>query len=398
MEQLYEIFEIKLRGVKLNFRRFAFDKIDWSNRLLSIFGARGAGKTTLVLQYIKQQFKTSSNLVLYADVNHLYFAEHTLLDLADEFYKKGGKYLFLDEIHKYPNWSVEIKQIYDTYHDLNVVITGSSILEILKGEADLSRRVVSYLLPGMSFREFLELDQGIVFDPFSFETLLAEHRQIAQLITQELRPLEFFDNYLKFGYYPYFIENKDAYSGKLINTANLILEVDLPAATNIDFQSINKLRKLLSVVSSSAPFTPNTNKLAMLIEVSRPTLIRFFGLLEKAQLIALLYSSTHGLNSLAKPEKIYLNNTNLMFTLAKQAANEGTIRETFFLSQMKHLHDVTLAQKGDFLVDDKYIFEIGGKNKTFKQIAGIENSWIVSDDIETGFENKIPLWLFGFLY
>lgn len=398
MEQLYEVFDIKLRGVTLKFKRFFFDKIDWSNCLISIIGARGVGKTTLVLQYIKQQFKTSSNLVLYADVNHFYFTEHTLLDLADEFYKKGGKFLFLDEIHKYQNWSVEIKQIYDTYYDLNVVITGSSILEIIKGEADLSRRVVSYLLPGMSFREYLELDHGLVFESFSFETILTEHRQIAQLITQQFRPLEFFDDYLKFGYYPYFIENKVAYSGKLLNTVNLILEVDMPAASNIDFQSINKLKKLLSVVSSSAPFIPNTNKLAMLIEVSRPTLIRFFGLLEKAQLIGLLYSSAHGLKSLAKPEKIYLNNTNLIYTLARQVANEGTIRETFFLNQIKHLHDVTLAKKGDFLINEKYVFEVGGRNKTFQQIAGIENSWIVSDDIETGFEHKIPLWLFGFLY
>jgi predicted AAA+ superfamily ATPase len=398
MEQLYALFDIKLRGVTLKFRRFIFDKIDWNNRLISIIGARGVGKTTLVLQYIKQQFKISSNLVLYADVNHLYFAERTLLELADDFHKKGGKYLFLDEIHKYPNWSVEIKQIYDTYYDLNVVITGSSILEILKGEADLSRRVVSYLMPGMSFREYLELDHGFVFEPFSLETILAEHRQIAQLITQEFRPLEFFDNYLKYGYYPYFIENKNAYSGKLLNTVNLILEVDMPAATSIDFQSINKLKKLLSVVSSSAPFIPNTNKLATLVEVSRPTLIRFFGLLEKAQLIGLLYSSAHGLKSLAKPEKIYLNNTNLMYTFARQIANEGTIRETFFLNQIKQLHDVTLAKKGDFEVDDKYVFEVGGKNKIFQQIAGLENSWIVSDDIETGFEHKIPLWLFGFLY
>ena len=293
---------------------------------------------------------------------------------------------------------IHIKQIYDTYADLNIIITGSSILEIKKGEADLSRRVVSYLLPGLSFREFLELNNNLKFDTISLQSILHNHLEFSHIITEETRPLEYFDDYLKYGYYPYFTEGKEAYPEKLHSTINLILEVDIPAVESIDFINIQKLKKLLSVISQSTPFKPNTHKLALLTEVSRPTLIRFFSLLEKAQLLSLLQASTKGIHKMAKPDKIFLNNTNLMYTLAPGNPDKGTMRETFFYNQLKYWHKVELPKAGDFIVDDHYIFEVGGRNKTKAQIAGIENAWIVADDIETGFDKKIPLWVFGFMY
>ncbi len=398
MDQLYEIFGIKLRSVSLDFTRFLYDRINWNNRLISILGARGSGKTTLVLQYIRRKFKVPSNEVLYADVNHIYFSKNTLLDLADRFYNAGGKFLFLDEIHKYANWSVEIKQIYDTYKTLHVVFTGSSILEIKKGEADLSRRVVSYLLPGLSFREFLDLDQGLRFDAVTWEELMVHPVEAAFAVTSRIKPLAFFNDYLRYGYYPFFTEGKREYPEKLMQTIELILEVDLPAVETIDFAQIQKMKKLLAIISESFPFKPNTLKLSEMIGVSRPTLIRFFFMLNRAQLLMLLQSTTKGVRKLGKPDKIYLNNTNLMYALAPGQVNRGNLRETFFLNQAGQGHGVTLPKSGDFLVDGRYLFEVGGKNKTRKQIAGLPNAFVVKDDIETGAPGVLPLWLFGFLY
>ncbi|NCC74562.1 MAG: AAA family ATPase [Sphingobacteriia bacterium] len=398
MERLYEIFDLKLRHIPEEFSRSLLSNINWNHRLISLLGARGTGKTTLVLQHIKRNFQTPGKEVLYADVNHIFFNTSTLIDLADQFYKKGGKYLFLDEIHKYPNWSVELKQIYDTYTDLHVVITGSSILEIEKGEADMSRRAVKRFLPGMSFREFLELDQGIHFNPITFEDILNHHQEIANEIAARIRPLKYFNDYLQYGYYPYFIEGKEVYFEKLLSTINLILETDIPVAEKIDFYTIIKIKKLLSIIATSVPFKPNTEKLSAITKVSRPTLIKLFNLLQRAQLILMLQSSTKGIQKMAKPEKLYLNNPNLMYALAPANADKGTLRETFFLNQLQDNHKVELPRAGDFIVDDTYTFEVGGKNKTPRQLSGIQNAFVVADDIETGFEHKIPLWLIGLLY
>lgn len=398
MQELFEIFDIKLRSVQMRFKRFLFHEIDWNNRMIAIQGARGSGKTTLLLQHIKSKFSRTGNSVLYVDVNHFYFTQNTLIDLADSFYKQGGSYLFLDEIHKYQNWSIELKQIYDTYHELQIIFTGSSILELQKGEADLSRRMISYFLPGLSFREYLEFNHQLKYEKLSLESLRENHWGFSQEINGDIRPLELFTNYLKQGYYPYFKENISSYNEKLINTINLIIEVDLPAVERIDFSNIQKIKKLLSIISQSVPFKPNTKKLAEMIGVSRPTLIRFFQMLHKAQLISLLQSSTKGVQKMAKPDKIYLNNSNLMYALGGDLSNIGNIRESFFYSQVSVKHQLSLPKSGDFLVDSKYTFEVGGKNKTSKQIEGIENAYIVKDDIETGYNHIIPLWLFGFLY
>lgn len=398
MERLFEIFDQKIRYVPSDFSRFLKNRINWSHRLISITGARGAGKTTLLLQHIAENFTVPSKEVLYADISHFYFSSNTILDLADEFYKKGGKYLFLDEIHRYAGWANEIKQAYDTYADLHIIFTGSSILEIDKGGADLSRRVVRYFLPGLSFREYIFIEQNIKFDALDLIQILKEHRVISNQILQKIKPLSMFSDYLRYGYYPYFTEGKDVYSEKLLNTINQILEVDLPYSVNIDYTSVRKLKKLLSIISESVPFKPNLNKISILTEVSRPTLSRLFELLERAQLINSLQNSVDGIRQLGKIDKIYLNNTNLMHVLAKDNPDKGNARETFFLNQLYNNHRVELPVSGDFKVDDKWIFEIGGKNKNGKQIINLSDAFIVADDIETGYENKIPLWLFGFLY
>jgi predicted AAA+ superfamily ATPase len=366
--------------------------------MISILGARGVGKTTLILQYIKQEFGAPSNKVLFADVNHIYFSQNSLIDFADSFYKQGGKYLFLDEIHKYQNWSNELKQIFDTYADLHIVFTGSSILEIQKGEADLSRRLVSYFLPGLSFREYLEFNHNLSFSIVNLPEILSDHMAFSFDINNQIRPLEYFHEYLKHGYYPYFKENKKSYYEKLLNTINLILEVDLPAADKIDFSNIQKLKQLLAIVSQSVPFKPNTQKLSTLIGVSRPTLVRFFHLLDRAQLLSTLRASTKGIQQMAKPDKIYLNNTNLIYALAGITSDIGNIRKSFFMNQLSYQHQISLPKTGDFLVNQKYLFEVGGKNKAQKQIAGIDNAFIVKDHIESGRSNIIPLWIFGFLY
>jgi len=318
MERLFEVFDQKLRHVPKDFSRFLKNLINWNHRLISITGARGAGKTTLILQHIVEDFTVPSKEVLYADVSHFYFSSNTILDLADEFYKKGGKYLFLDEIHRYAGWANEIKQAYDTYADLHIVFTGSSILEIDKGGADLSRRVVRYFLPGLSFREFIYIERSIEFEAFGLDQIVKDHRAVALQILQKIKPLAMFSDYLRYGYYPYFIEGKDVYSEKLLNTINQILEVDLPYSVNIDYSSVRKLKKLLSIISESVPFKPNLNKISILTEVSRPTLSRLFELLERAQLINNLQNSVDGIRQMGKIDKIYLNNSNLMHVLAKE--------------------------------------------------------------------------------
>jgi uncharacterized protein len=399
MEELFEIFAIKLRNVPMQFTRSLAGRINWNHRLICVLGARGVGKTTLLLQHIKNSYARPSKEVLYVDVSHIYFTNNSLIDLADQFYKMGGKYLYLDEIHKYPRWSSEIKQIHDTYAELNLVITGSSILEIEKGEADLSRRMVRYFLFGLSFREYLLFTGALDFAPFDMVELVENHTGIAEKITSKIRPLAFFEQYLSSGYYPYFIEGTDVYHEKLRFTINQVIDTDVPAAEPIDFHTLSKMKKLLYVISSTVPFKPNTQKLADLLAVSRPTLLKLFDLLSRAQLIQTLNAATKGLHLLAKPEKIYLNNPNLMFAFSPTNADTGTIRETFFMNQLLNSgHVLHIPNKGDFLVDNTYVFEVGGRKKSIKQIEDISLAWVAADGIEIGINQRIPLWMFGFLY
>lgn len=397
MEDLIALQEQFLQEIP-NKKRYLLDQIDWSNRLIGIKGARGSGKTTIMLQYIKDKLEKDAE-PLYASLDNLYFLENTLISLAKEFVLKGGTHLFLDEVHKYPNWSRELKLIYDQFPKLKTVFTSSSILEIYKGESDLSRRAVSYHLKELSFREFLYFEKSILLPKIELSELLKNHKEIARHVKQETGTvIKYFNEYLNYGAYPYYIENKASYLQKLSQTITLILEVDLNAVENITYQDSRKIKKLLVAIAQSAPFTPNIKKLSERLGVQRAFLINALRFLDRADLVMELYKPTKGIGAFTKPEKLYLNNTNLVYVLGKQNAEVGTLRETFFANQMKHLYEIHLAEKGDFIVDRTYTFEIGGKGKTSKQIQGVENSFVVRDDMEVGNLNVIPLYLFGFLY
>jgi len=398
MEKLFQFSASRINQVDTSFKRYLWDEINWGNRLIAITGARGVGKTTLLLQYIRENLNDVTDEVIYANMDDLYFSRNSLIDFADEFVKKGGRYLFLDEVHKYKNWSQELKNIYDYFPDLKTVVTGSSALDIYKGEADLSRRAILYRMHGLSFREFIALKYSHQFPVLKLEDILNNSSKIIPEILRTIKPLKIFGEYLQYGYYPFFMEGEPEFQLRLKQTVNHLLDSDLPSVEKIDFNAVHYLRKLISILAEIVPYKPNTVKLSQQVGISRETLLRYLYLLEKADLLILLQTSTYGISKMNKPEKIYLNNPNLVNTLADIQSNQGTLRETFFLNQLQVHHRVNWSDKGDFLIDNKYTFEIGGKNKTRKQITGVEDAWVAADDIEYVQQNKIPLWLFGFLY
>ncbi len=397
MEELVLRSQAKVRRVSLSFKRYLLTQIKWDNRLIAIKGARGSGKTTLLLQYMATELPADGS-ALYVAMDELFFTKNTMYELADDFSKSGGKHLFLDEVHKYPNWSREIKLIYDNVPDLKVVFTSSSILEIYAGESDLSRRSVSYLLNELSLREFIALEKGITFAAYSLDDILKNHVEISSTINNKIKPIELFKKYTQYGAYPYFIEDKESYQQRLLQTVNLIIDVDLNAVEYMSYDMLVKIKKLLHAIATSVPFTPNISRLSEKTNISRGNLVKALHLLERARLIHQLNKHTKGIGKLTKPEKIFLNNTNLLKALANKNWNIGTIRETFFINQLKATEQVNIATKSDFLVNEKYVFEVCGKNKTKKQIQGIKNAYLVKDNIEYGIGNTIPLWLFGFLY
>ena len=398
MENLYKTFYQLLNRTNFDFVRYLYPKVRWNNRLIAITGARGAGKTTMILQHIKKTFGDAPKVALYVSLDNIYFSNNRLLDFAHDFDKMGGKYLFLDEVHKYDNWSIELKNIYDSLPDLNVVFTGSSMLEIYKGKADFSRRVAHYTLNGLSFREFLLLEKGVDFSAFNLEDLLENHITIASHINKKIKPLPLFQQYLKEGYYPYYKEDSEIYSDRLLHTVNMVLETDLPSIENIEVQTIKKIKQLLFIIAQRVPFTPNIKELSEILEVSRKSLLTYLIYLEKAQLVGLLQQDVSGLKTLTKPEKIYLDNSNLAFALESERPDIGNIRETFFFNQLKTVSKVISGGKPDFKINNKYSIEVGGKNKGHEQIMGIQNAYLALDNLEYGFLNKIPLWLFGMLY
>jgi predicted AAA+ superfamily ATPase len=396
MESLFTKSIAKINRFKPLFERYLFGQINWSNQLISVQGARGIGKTTLLLQYAKQ-LQAAKKVVVYVSMDDLYFLEHDLYGFAAFFEKQGGAYLLLDEVHKYPQWSREIKLIYDDFPDLHVVFTSSSILEVYKSESDLSRRSVNYILKELSFREYLGLSK-VNIPSYTLEEIMNKHTEIAADLMREIRPLKYFQDFLSHGAYPYFLEGVDSYHQKVKNTIDLIIEVDLHAVEDLDYGLLVKLKKLLLLIAQSVPFTINISKMSELIGVSRNTLLHALQLLERARLIQQVNKPNKGIGILTKPEKIYLNNTNLAVTLSPQNNNVGNNRETFFVNQLNGLYPIHLAEKGDFLVNEKYTFEVGGKNKKQVQIQEVSDAFIVKDDIEIGVGNVIPLYLFGLLY
>ena len=398
MEKLIELCRKKMTGPLPVFERELERKINWNARLISVRGSRGTGKTTLFLQHIKKTFSNNLNKVLYVNLDNVYFSNNTLVELAEKFASRGGTHLFIDEVHKYENWSKEIKNLYDDFPELHIAFTGSSLLEILNGRADLSRRTFVYELTGLSFREYLSLIKAHDFPIFTLEEILKNNEQISAEIASKIKPFEFFDDYLSFGYYPYFLEGKDDYFNRLNETLNMILEVELPMLRGLEIAYIPRIKKLLAVIGESAPFIPNITQLAAKIGISRQTLLIYLKYLEDAKLINQLYKKSRGLSVLEKPEKILMENTNLIELFNGENANTGSRRETFVLNQLLHSHKVDFSEESDFFVDSKYTFKVGGKNKKRKQIQEIPDSYIIADDIEFGTDRRIPIWLLGFMY
>ena len=399
MNQLIESFEKKIAITKTDFVRNLSDEINWDARLIGIKGARGVGKTTLLLQYIKIKLANQLDQVLYVSLDNVWFNNHSLIELAHTFEQKGGKYLFLDEVHKYPQWSQEIKNIYDDFPNLKIVFTGSSLLEILNARADLSRRAIVYHLQGLSFREFIAMETGIVFPVIeSLQNLLSQHTNIAREINVKIKIFKHFEDYLKYGYYPFYQEQKDLYYVRLGEVLNMMLEIELPLLRKVDIAYINKIKQLLSILAESVPFMPNVSKLSDKIGINRNTLLTYLHFLDEINLTKNLFKQNLGISTLQKPTKIYLENTNLMYLLSRENSNIGNVRETFFANQVGCNHSLNYTEKGDFLVDEKYTFEVGGKNKTNHQIKEVNESYVALDDVTIGRDNKIPLWMFGFLY
>ncbi|MDY0140461.1 MAG: AAA family ATPase [Bacteroidales bacterium] len=395
MESLLQKSNRKIQNTPLKFKRYLFNQINFENRQISIIGARGTGKTTIILQIAATR---KDIMTLYVALDDLFFTNSTMYGLAEEFVKHGGKLLLFDEVHKYPGWSRELKLIYDDFPELNVIFTSPSILDVYKGESDLSRRTTSYVLKEMSFREYMMLYENISLPQISLENLLKEHESISLDLLKIIKPIKHFSSYLKYGAYPFYNGNSNEYYQQLKNIINLILEVDLPAVTSLDYNNIAKIKRLLYVLSVNVPFTPNISKLSEKVGLSRNATVEALQLLDKAELIHILYKHTKSISILNKPDKIWLNNPNLSFALSNGEPDKGSLRESFFISQLSVLHNLSLIEKGDFIVDNKYVFEIGGKNKTQKQIKNLQNAFIVKDDIEIGVLNIIPLWMIGMLY
>lgn len=389
MEQLFEYFKRKLHDTPTELIRYKYEEIEWGGHAFGLVGPRGVGKSTMLLQHIKTQLKAKDTLYVSAD--HLYFTSHTLVELADRFYKMGGKHLFIDEIHKYDGWSTEVKQIFDSYSDLQLVISGSSILEITKGMADLSRRVPIYEMQGLSFREYLHLFHSIKMDVVKMEKLLQHEYDIPGIE----HPLPLFHDYLRRGYYPF--GSDAAYDIELMQVVVQTMESDIPLYLNTNVSVGRKLKQLLMVVAESVPFKPVMQKLADVTSINRNYIQDYLMYMERAGMIAQLRDAVGGIRGLGKIEKVYLDNTNLIYVLAPKRADIGNIRETFFMNQMRVIGDVRCSPVSDFLVDDM-TFEIGGRKKGQKQISEVSNGYIVKDDIETGYANVIPLWAFGLLY
>ena len=397
MEVLKQKFYNKYALTQISNVRSFINSIDWTNRFIGIKGSRGIGKTTLILQYLKMNYKTD-NKVLYVSLDDLYFVENSLYSLADDFHKKGGELLAIDEVHRYSNWAIELKNIYDDMPNLKVIFTGSSLLHLQKAKADLSRRAVMYDMPGLSLREFLIFETGKTFKVYSLSEILDNHIEIAIEIITQLKPLAYFDKYLNYGYYPFYKENLKSFHSKLDSTVLTVLEVDIPQFALIQTGNIIYLKKLLAIISNSVPFKPNLKSLSERTGISLNTMKIYLKLLNDADLLQMLYVQDKGINSLNKPEKIYLNNPNLMNNRGDRNVNIGNLRETFFYNQVKINNIVNAAKQTDFIVNNKYTFEIGGKNKKQKQIEGIGNAYVVKDNIEIGSDNIIPLWIFGFMY
>jgi len=400
MESLIKRHLNRMQTVNLDFVRSLMDEIDWNERLLMIKGQKGVGKTTLMTQRILQMFgPTNTTEVLYVSLDNIYFGTHKLLDFIEQFHAQGGKYLFLDEVHKYKGWSLEVKNAYDEFTDLHMVLSGSSLINLSDGEADLSRRCISYTMLGLSFREYLQMFHQKDFRRRTLQEILTDGNSICAEVNAQVRPLPLFSEYLRYGYYPFLKESQSNYYVRIENIVNTTIEVELPQLRKLDIGNIRKMKSLLGILSSNVPYALDTVKLSKMAELSRITLLQYLQNLSEARLIQLLYSDVTNVKRLQKPDKIYMENPNMLHALATTQVNEGTEREVFFINQLSAKHIVEYSKtSADFTIDHQYTIEVGSRSKDGKQIAGVTNGYIASADEEYVLGNKIPLWLFGFLY
>lgn len=391
MEFLYNIHASLLESPVQFIGRQLRDQIDWNHRLICIKGFRGIGKTSFILDYIRNEFGNDRS-VLYLNLNNFYFTKRKLYSFADEFFKRGGQVLFLDQINKYPDWSADLRKCYDEIPGLKIVFTASPVLRVSDENPDLYGKVKIYYLDGLSFREYLQYKTGITFPVFTFQQILDDHISLSKSIISDVKPLAFFSDYLKNGYYPYFIDNQGFFENVLLKNVNLALEIDIPYINQVDLKYLSKLRKLLYLISSETPFSPNVSKLAASIQTSRATVMNYLKYLRNARLIHLIYQNG-GEDEAKKPAKVFMHNTNLIYAIIPDKINSENLRHTFFLNQLAGRHDVKSSPIADFLVDHAYHFIVGGRKTDSK-----EGIFAAADMIEVGEGNKIPLWLFGFLY
>jgi predicted AAA+ superfamily ATPase len=373
-------------------KRLIYDDIHWDERLILLLGYRGVGKTTLMLQRLREFGEKG----IYFSMDDLYFETNRLVTVVEELYTLGYRAFFIDEVHRYSFWSKDLKQLYDDYEDIHLVATGSSILEVAKGQGDLSRRAIVHQLQGLTFREYLQFEKKLKLSPIDLETILEHHHEISADLSEQFSLKKDFNNYLKNGYFPFYKENKSVYFQKLSETINLVIDIDIAPFEELNYNTVRTMKKLLYVISQSVPFVPNITKLSERLEAPRNTILRLLDMLHQAKIIKLLHAENEKMSYLKKPEKIFLENTNFMYLFAEGKANIGSVRETFFFNQLGQNHRVTASKWGDFMVDEKYTFEVGGSNKNYKQIKGVPNSYLAID-IENGTGNKVPLWLFGML-
>lgn len=398
METLFLAYNRRLEETECSYLRYLYTQIEWDERLIGIKGARGVGKTTMLLQHIKQTFSDRTQ-AFYVSLDHIWFSTHTLLELTEYLYTHGVTHLFLDEVHRYAHWTQEIKNIYDNYPRLHIVFTGSSLLEIAHAEGDLSRRLRIYRMQGLSFREYLSINHITHLSALSLEDILTHHQQIASGIATDLKVLLHFERYIRQGYYPFHLEtaSTESYYERILQVITTIIENDIPAVENVEYETLQKAKRLLVLLAQTTPFTLNVSSLCDALSTTRNQLIRLLSMLHRSALLRLLYTDGKGLKSLGKPEKILFDNPNIMQALV-QPADIGTVRESLFATMLSQAHDIQYPKQGDLLVNGKYLFEIGGKSKGFSQIKDIPNSYVVADETEIGFGNRIPLWLFGMLY
>jgi predicted AAA+ superfamily ATPase len=400
IEEIIKLQLTKALEIKTDFKRYIYEEINWRERLIGIIGARGVGKTTLMLQYFKERYDSPEDC-LYVACDNIAVLSKGLFNIASEFFTLGGKIMLLDEIHKYPNWSQELKNIYDSFSNKQIVFSGSSSLNIIKGKFDLSRRSVVYKLTGLSFREFLKLEKAYDMKKLSLKEVVKHHLKISTEIVSKIPIVKYFKKYLQYGYYPFYLEGLAGYSQKINNVVEKVVYEDIPSIFPLRQSSIPILKKIIYLVATSQPFSPNIQRMSSALGVSREYMYLYLDYLTSAGLFNSIYPRGAGFRLVRKPSKIYLENPNLFYALGERerlVVETGAIRESFFLNQLNKDHKLVYPKKGDFLVDNQYLFEVGGREKGAKQIVDYKNSFLAADNLEIGIKNKIPLYLFGFLY